>query len=71
MTMTGRTVPMQIREEYEPDSGSIAWGHEYGALDASPLIPAGSTKAQCVGRHGFGMPQCISRERQSWTMTVG
>jgi len=64
MTMTGRTVPTQIREEYEPDSGSIAWGHEYGALDASPLIPAGSTKAQCVGQRGFGRPRTAARERK-------
>ena len=64
MTMTGRTVPTQIREEYEPDSGSIAWGHEYGALDASSLIPAGSTKAQLQGRHGFGRPRTAARERK-------
>jgi hypothetical protein len=54
---------MQIREEYEPDSGSIAWGYEYGALDASPLIPAGSTKEQCVGQRGFGRPRTAARER--------
>lgn len=63
MTMTGRTVPMQIREEYEPENGRIAWGHEYGALDASPLIPAGSTRAQHQGKRGFGRPRTAARER--------
>lgn len=71
MTMTGRTVPLNIRDEYKPEGSSIAWGYEYGALDASPLIPAGSTKAQLQGRRGFGRPRTAARETRTWTTTAG
>ena len=64
MTMTGRTIPTQIRSEFDPDHGSIPWGYKYGAIDASPIIPAGSTVAQIQGKRGFGRPQVVARERK-------
>lgn len=63
MTMTGRLMADEISSEFLPDVSALPWAHEYGAIDASPLIPAGSTKAQCVGQRGFGRPRTAARER--------
>ena len=64
MTMTGRTMPTQIRDEFDPQEGEIPWGHNYGAIDASPIIPAGSMVAQFQGARGFGMPRVVAREKR-------
>ena len=67
MTMTGRTLPEHLRPEYEPDNGRVVWGHEIGAIDASNMIPAGSTVPCFKGHLGFGVPR--SARRESWTTT--
>ena len=64
MTMTGRTMPTQIRDEFDPQEGEIPWGHNYGALDAAILIPSGSTKQFVKGRRGFGIPRTEGRENR-------
>ena len=64
MTMTGRTMPIHIRDEFAPPNGEIPWGHAYGAIDAAPIIPAGSMVAQIQGKRCFGMPRVAAREKR-------
>ena len=49
-------MPIQIREEFDPPTVK-SHGHAYGAIDAAPIIPAGSMVAQIQGKREFGMPQ--------------
>ena len=43
MTITGRVIADRIRVEFLPAESAFPWAHEYGALDAANLVPAGST----------------------------
>jgi len=66
MTMTGRTTVDRMRPEFDLETeNTIPWGHEYGALDAALLIPAGSTQPCFKGRHGFGVPNATGREKRA------
>ena len=69
MTMTGRTMPTQIRDEFDHQEGEIPWGHNYGALDAANLIPAGSTVPCYQGHMGFGIASTTRREVATWKTT--
>ena len=65
MTMTGRTIPDKPQPEFVPGDERFPWGHEFGAIDASNMLPAGSTVPCYKGHLGFGVPQVAWRE--PWT----
>lgn len=64
MTMTGRVIADKIGSEFLPAESAVPWAHEFGAIDAAPIIPAGSMVAQIQGKRGFGMPLVAAREKR-------
>ena len=72
MTMTGRVMADQIGDEFLPDDeAAVPWAHEFGALDAANLIPAGSTVPCYQGHLGFGVASTTRREVSKWKTTAG
>jgi len=69
MTITGRVIADRIRVEFLPAECAFPWAHDYGALDAAPLIPAGSTIPLIQGHLGFGIASTTRREVATWKTT--
>ncbi len=65
MTMTGRFMADQIGSEFLPDVFAFPWAHEFGAIDASDMIPSGSTIEAFKGEYGFGIPRSAEREKRA------
>jgi len=71
MTITGRVIADRISVEFLPAESAFPWAHDYGALDAANLIPAGSTVPCYQGHMGLGIASTTRREVATWKTTAG
>lgn len=71
MTITGRVIADRISVEFLPAESAVPWAHDFGAIDATNMIPAGSTIPLIQGHLGFGIASTAKREVATWKTTAG